>query len=75
MEKQRETKEFIAQFIEERQRLRQDEDRRVAEENAKIEKYAQMQEAKKAAMAQEKKANDAHRDQIYQRVRKINFDC
>ena len=70
MEKQRETKAYISQFVKEREEWRREEVARQEEENRRIEEFARMQDQRVQEVVEKKKGADEARDTIYNKVTK-----
>ncbi|TPX34506.1 hypothetical protein SmJEL517_g02867 [Synchytrium microbalum] len=68
MEKQRETKEYIAKFMVERQEWQTAEQARQEEENKRIEQFAVMQDQRVQEKVEKKKEEEQARDKIYNKL-------
>ncbi|KAJ3292805.1 mannosyl-oligosaccharide alpha-1,2-mannosidase [Rhizoclosmatium sp. JEL0117] len=68
LEKQRETKQFIEDYLAERERWRESEHQRVLAENRKIEEYAYLQNQREQNMKEKRKNMDDEKNIIYDRL-------
>jgi predicted aminopeptidase len=68
MEKQIETKQFIELFMKEREEWKRQEKERQDEENRKIAEYARLQKLREDEVISKKKAREAGKDAIYDKV-------
>jgi hypothetical protein len=75
MEKQLETKQFIEQFMKEREEWKRQEKERQDEENRKIAEYARLQKLREDEVISKKKAREAGKDAIYDKVPIFDVAC
>merc|ERR1719183_2243259 len=70
MAKRNETMDYIRNYLEENQRLKDDEKRRLEEEDAAIARYAESVRMREGAAAAAKAALEQEKDRIFQRISK-----
>ncbi|KAI9363412.1 tumor suppressor, Mitostatin-domain-containing protein [Zopfochytrium polystomum] len=68
LEKQRETKQFIEEFMQERERWKEQERLRQVAENQRIQEYARLQIQREEEMREKRKAIDEEKNVIYDKL-------